>query len=97
MDIHGVSKVTINDTVFDQAGDAGKNIFSNIIIYFATIFLLRYLVKSAVKGVCDLQYILLPWVEKNGKPAPGIVDCGNSMNADIEKIIDLILPSYIKK
>lgn len=46
-------------------------------------------VKSAVKGVCDLQYILLPWVEKNGKPAPGIVDCGNSMNADIEKIIDL--------
>lgn len=46
-------------------------------------------VKSAVKGVCDLQYILLPWVEKNGKPAPGIVDCGNSLNADIEKIIDL--------
>jgi hypothetical protein len=50
MDIHGVSKVTINDTVFDQAGDAGKNIFSNIIIYFATMFLLRYLVKSAVKS-----------------------------------------------
>lgn len=46
-------------------------------------------VKNAVKGVCDLQYILLPWVEKNGKPAPGIVDCGNSMNADVEKIIDL--------
>lgn len=45
--------------------------------------------KNAVKGVCDLKYILLPWVQKAGKPSPGIVDCGSSMSADVEKIIDL--------
>lgn len=43
---------------------------------------------DAISGVCDLQYMLIPWIQKavaNGK----ITDCGNSMNADIEKIISV--------
>lgn len=47
MEVKDLFKTSINDTVFTQAGNMGKNIFSNIIIYFATIFLLRYLVKIA--------------------------------------------------
>jgi hypothetical protein len=48
MDINGLATVNINDTVFEDASNVGKNIFSNIIMYFATVFLLRYLIKTAV-------------------------------------------------
>lgn len=43
---------------------------------------------DAVGGVCDLQYINLPWVKegvKNGR----IRDCGSAMSPTIETIIDL--------
>lgn len=43
---------------------------------------------SAIGGVCDLRYIKLPAVHRavdEGK----VVDCGNGMNPDMERIIDL--------
>ena len=43
---------------------------------------------SSVAGICDLSYIRMPEIQdgcKNGR----IIDCGSSMNPDIEKIIDL--------
>ena len=43
---------------------------------------------DALGGVCDLQYINLPWVKegvKNGR----IRDCGSAMSPTIETIIDL--------
>ena len=44
--------------------------------------------RETIAGVCDLEYIFLDWVhEANNKGT--IADCGNSMNPDIEKIIDI--------
>lgn len=43
---------------------------------------------SAIRGVCDLRYIKLPAIHRavgEGK----VVDCGNGMNPDMERIIDL--------
>ena len=43
---------------------------------------------KSIKGVCNLEYFKMPEVQdgcRNGE----IVDCGNGMNPDIEKIIDL--------
>ena len=43
---------------------------------------------NAVAGVCDLQYINLPWVKERVK-AGKIRDCGSTMAPTIETIIDL--------
>lgn len=43
---------------------------------------------SAIAGVCDLSYIRMPEIQTGYKEGR-ITDCGNSMNPDIEKIIDL--------
>ena len=49
--------------------------------------------ESAIKGVCDLQYISIPDVQQRAKlpisNAHHVVDCGNSMSSNVEKIIDL--------
>lgn len=49
--------------------------------------------ESAIKGVCDLQYISIPDIQQRAKlpisDAHHIVDCGNSMSSNVEKIIDL--------
>lgn len=51
--------------------------------------LMEYLgVADRIVGVCDLQYILIPDIQKRVKEGK-IVDCGNSMSPDIEKIISL--------
>lgn len=51
--------------------------------------LMEYLgVANRIVGVCDLQYILIPDIQKRVKEGK-IVDCGNSMSPDIEKIIAL--------
>ena len=51
--------------------------------------LLEYLhLQDRIVGVCDLQYILIPDIQRRAK-AGKIVDCGNSMSPDIEKIIAL--------
>lgn len=41
-----------------------------------------------IAGVCDLQYINLPWIQERSKDGR-IADCGNSMSPTIEKIIEL--------
>lgn len=43
---------------------------------------------SSIGGVCDLQYIKLPEVQEGCRNG-SIVDAGNGMNPDIEKIIDM--------
>lgn len=43
---------------------------------------------DAVGGVCDLQYINLPWV-KEGVKNKKIRDCGSALSPTIESIIDL--------
>lgn len=43
---------------------------------------------DAVGGVCDLQYINLPWV-KEGVKNRKIRDCGSALSPTIESIIDL--------
>ena len=47
---------------------------------------------QTIKGVCDLAYINIPDVKRRAKVAKGsegIVDCGSSMQPDVERIIDL--------
>lgn len=44
--------------------------------------------RSAIAGVCDLQYINLPWVQEECRKGH-IADCGSGLQPTIEKIIDL--------
>lgn len=41
---------------------------------------------QAISGVCDLKYMNLPWIHRQVK-AGRIADCGNGMNADVERVI----------
>ena len=43
---------------------------------------------SSIGGVCDLKYIQLPFIQE-GVAKGTVMDCGDAMNPDIEKIIDL--------
>jgi len=43
---------------------------------------------QSIGGVCDLKYIKIPQVQE-GCADGSILDCGDGMNPDIEKIIDL--------
>ena len=43
---------------------------------------------GSIGGICDLKYIKLPTVQE-GVTRGTIVDCGDGMNPDMEKIIDL--------
>ena len=61
------------------------------IICFSTAHcqLLEYLgMADRIAGVCDLNYILIPDIQRRVK-AGRIADCGDSMNPDVEKIISL--------
>ncbi len=42
---------------------------------------------DVIKGVCDLRYIKLPWIQQQCRQG-AIIDCGSGMSPDIEKIID---------
>lgn len=44
--------------------------------------------QSSIAGVCDLQYMLIPSIQ-DGVKRKVIVNCGNSMAPDIERIIEL--------
>lgn len=44
--------------------------------------------QDAIKGVCDLQYILVSDIQKRAKSGQ-IIDCGNAMSPMLERIIDL--------
>lgn len=58
-------------------------------VVFTTVhssLLLELGVGTAIKGVCDLKYINCPWIQQ--QVASGhVADCGNGMNADVEKIM----------
>ena len=41
-----------------------------------------------IKGICDLRYISIPSIQEDCRKGR-IIDAGNSMNPDIEKIIDM--------
>jgi len=43
---------------------------------------------KSIGGVCDLKYIKLPFIQQ-GVEQGTVIDCGDAMNPDIEKIIDL--------
>ena len=42
--------------------------------------------EDVVKGVCDLSYIYVPYVQ-DGIKKGGITDCGNSMSPTVERIV----------
>ncbi|WP_281800088.1 ABC transporter substrate-binding protein [Segatella maculosa] len=48
---------------------------------------------DAISGVCDLNYINIPDIQKRAAMKPTevryVANCGNSMSADVEKIIDM--------
>ncbi len=59
-------------------------------IVFTTVhtsLLIELGAKEKISGVCDLKYINIPWIQQQAK-AGKIADCGNGMNADVEKVID---------
>ncbi len=66
--------VTINDTLFSDIKNTGKNIFSGLILYFATIFLLRYIVKIAATmgwwSIGDTMGSVTKFIETAAKQAP---------------------------
>ena len=43
---------------------------------------------ASIGGVCDLKYIQLPFIQE-GVAQGTVMDCGDAMNPDIEKLIDL--------
>lgn len=45
-------------------------------------------VMGSIGGVCDLKYIKLPSIQ-DGCSKGAIIDCGDGMNPDMEKIIEL--------
>ncbi len=45
-------------------------------------------VEDLIGGVCDLKYMLLPAIQTKVKSG-GIVDCGDAMLPDVEKIVDM--------
>lgn len=44
--------------------------------------------ENAIKGVCDLTYINVPYVKK-AVASGSMADCGNSMSPSVERIVDL--------
>ncbi len=59
-------------------------------VVFTTVHCSLFLSLGAsdiIKGVCDLRYIKLPWIQQQCRLSH-IKDCGSGMSPDIEKIID---------
>ena len=44
--------------------------------------------KNCIGGVCDLQYIHLPWIQQQCKLGK-MADCGSGLSPTVEKIIDI--------
>ena len=44
--------------------------------------------KERIAGVCDPQYIHIPWIEQQLKRG-GVADCGSGLSPTVEKIIDI--------
>ena len=45
--------------------------------------------QEAIAGVADLKYMIIPDIQKRARLKDGIVDCGDGMKPDVERIIDL--------
>lgn len=45
--------------------------------------------QKAIAGVADLKYMVIPDIQKRTRLKDGIADCGNAMQPDVERIIDL--------
>ena len=45
--------------------------------------------QKAIAGVADLKYMIIPDIQKRARIKGGIVDCGDAMKPDVERIIDL--------
>gem|GEM_PF-2606382 len=48
VEIQGVASVTTNEKILSDIGGKAQNIIPNLLVYFATIFLLRLLVKLSL-------------------------------------------------
>lgn len=62
----------------------------NRLVVFTTVhssLLLTLGAGEAIKGVCDLRYIDIPWIQKQCQQGK-IKNCGSGMAPDIEKIIE---------
>lgn len=72
-----------------QAADIVRTPLRHAVIATSThCALLEKLGKSdAVRGVCDVQYINLPWVKERLKKGV-TTDCGNGMTPTLEKIVE---------
>ena len=45
--------------------------------------------QKAIAGVADLKYMIIPDIQRRARIKGGIVDCGDAMKPDVERIIDL--------
>ena len=45
--------------------------------------------QKAIAGVADLKYMVIPDIQKRTRLKDGIADCGNAMQPDVERVIDL--------
>ncbi len=64
--------------------------FSRVVVFTSShCQLLEYLgLADKIVGVCDARYILIPDIQRRLREGT-ITDCGDAMNPDIEKLIDL--------
>lgn len=59
-------------------------------VVFSTVhcnLLMGMKAQNVIKGVCDLQYVGIPYIQAGCK-AGRIADCGSSMSPNVERIID---------
>lgn len=62
VEIEGIASVTTNEKILSDIGGTAQNIIPNLLVYFATIFLLRLLVKLSLGSGGDP----IAWVMKKG-------------------------------
>ncbi len=87
------SYILLTDTTLDRASLPQGTVIRTPMrraVVFTTVHSSLFLTLGAsdiIKGVCDLRYIKLPWIQQQCRLGR-IRDCGSGMSPDIEKIID---------
>lgn len=86
--------ILLDSTLSDVPADAPQGIVVRVPLRHSVVFttahasLLQLLGKAeAICGVADAQYMLLPFVHEGVKKG-AIADCGNSMQPNVERIIE---------
>lgn len=65
MEINGIASITTNEKILNSVGSTAQNIIPNLIIYFATLFLLRLLVKISLgSGTDPIAWVMQTFVWK---------------------------------